>query len=132
MNIKQEALFITLSGFAKSCVDLDEDHTLPISKLAYFVNKYFTKDRKKYSKVQRIQVGKYIKEKIEPRLYALGKNSPHILLILTLDRLINEFRHDTARLKFIHFDISKMIDEVYSLDRYKSYIKSHSDFVLSI
>jgi len=142
-NVKIESLFIALSGFAKSCVDVADDRTLPISKLANEVNKYFIKENVKYTQnkvytlLERQEIGKYTMSYINQELEKLqalndGKTSPQILLILGLDRLINHYNHFETKRKFIHFDIVKMIDDVYSIDRYKPFIKSHSDFILSL
>ena len=142
-NVQRESLFISLSGYAKSCVDLTDDKTLPISRMADEVNKYFIKQNKKYSlnKVysfnERQSIGKYTMSVIDNGLQKLqslndGKTSPQILLILAIDRLINHYNHFETKLKFCHFDISKMIDDIYSIDRYKPFIKSHSDFIINL
>ena len=139
-DVKKESLFIALSGFAKSCVDVSDDITLPISRMANYINKYFEKQNikyahnKVYSFLERQEIGKYtmsfINEELE-KLQSLndGKTSPQILLVLAIDKLINEYNHFETRLKFCHFDVDKMIDEIYSIDRYKKFIKSHSDFI---
>ena len=137
MNIKAESLFILTSGFAKSCVQVTEDKTLPISVMANNIHRYFEKRKFHYNKKDSKTIGKYITEIIEPKLKQLedlheGKTSPQILLVLAVDQLVNEYKHITSRVNFSHFDISKMIDEIYSVDRYKEYIKSHSDFISNI
>lgn len=128
-NIKIEALYILLSGFSKSCLELTEDKELPINKLAYAVHKHFVKSKMHYTTLQKKNIADYMNKTIEPKLEALGKSSPQILLILAIDLLVNEYKHLTTRLRFGHFDIDKMIDNVYSFDKYKKYIKSHSDFI---
>jgi len=141
MKKEIEALFIMSSGFSKSCVQVQTDNSLPISRLAIAVNMYFEKKHHKiFTKktvLKHIEIGKYIKKEVEPKLKALedlhdGKTSPQILLVLAIDMLINEYKHTTTRVHFSHFNIAKMIDEVYSIDRYKEFIKSHSDFISSI
>ena len=134
-DLKDDVLFVSLGGFAKSCLETDPNADLLIGTMANSINKYFTKNMP-FSKTRRLEILSHIKKVLDPKLGELqninyGKTSPQILLILTLDYLVKEKRHLLTRMKFGHFNVDKLIDDIYSLDRYKPFIKNHSDFVIN-
>ena len=135
-SLKDDLLFVALSGFAKSCLETDPNADLLIGKVAKAINKYFNKNMP-FSKTRKLEILNSIKKVLDPKMEELqninnGKTSPQILMILTLDYLVKEKRHLLSRLKFGHFKLDKLIDDIYSLDRYKQYIKSHSDFIINL
>ena len=134
-DLIDDVLFVALSGFAKSCLDSDPDSKLLTNVISKAVNKYFSKNMP-FNKKRRFEIMNAIKSTLDPKLEELeksnnGQTSPQILLILTLDYLVKEKKHLLTRMKFGHFNVDKLIDDIYSLDRYKPFLKSHSDFVVN-
>ena len=135
--IKEEAIFMLLSGFAKSCYNTMTTETGELVSMIKSVNKYFNKlnVHKRYKTEKRLKIiGSYIANIIDPKLEALqqqhdGKTSPQILLVLALDYLVNEVKHETCLVHFAHYNYSNLIDRIYSNEKFKPYIKSHSDFI---
>jgi len=128
-------LFLLLSGFAKSCIDTAglEDKG-EINKLAKNIDKLFCNRISSINQYEYDSAVIFIQNKVEPMLKEVekihnGETSPQILLILAVDKLLNEYKHDYSRKRFGYVDTSRLIDYIYSKDKFKPYIKSHSDFI---
>jgi len=128
-------LFLLLSGFAKTCIETAERRdNREINTLAKNIDKMFEKRLSDIPQSDYDSSVIYIKNTVEPLMLELsnlhnGKTSPQILLVLAVDKLLNEYRHTLSRVKFGHIDTSRLIDYIYSKDKFKPYIKSHSDFI---
>ena len=132
-NIKNDALYVMLVNFAHKC---DNKGDFIIAKMV----KALVKASKKplpFSTSKKLEIDNYLKNIVDPKLEELkakhdGKTSPQILMILTIDLLINEHKHLITRRLLSHLYDQKLIDDIYSLPKFKEYIKTHSDFIGSI
>ena len=97
MNIKNETIYVTLSGYAKEVLKDDEINPT-VKNIANQIKR--RTDKIKYSLTITNKIITRLKE-IESSLNQ-ERTSPVILLISTLRYLIDEVKHTTTRTHFLH------------------------------
>ena len=141
LSQKKGLILSMLYGFSKSSLQSyqynilndDERKIALLSKAVYYhVNMKMKKIR--FTKKQMNKILTFQRTKLDAELDKLsslhdGLTSPQILMILCLDWLINIDEDKTFKALFITHPLSVYIDEIYSKDKYKRYIKSHTSFM---
>jgi hypothetical protein len=127
--IKIEALYMTLSGYARECTDM-KDNSLNGEpyKIALAMNKKFSRIAKLYSP--------YFAEQVIARLriwdtyFKDTTTAPSILLVLTLDYLLNVAEHTRTKVHYGHLksDIARLFNEVEASE-YKQHLYKHMDMI---
>ena len=128
MNIKNETIYVTLSGYAKEVLKDDVSDPI-IFKIANQVKR--KTDKMQYNKQTTSKIIKRLKE-IESSLDSEA-TSPLILLISTLRYLIDEVKHLKARQYFLHFihDV-RSIEEKIETGKYKKEYYDHLRLLASM
>jgi hypothetical protein len=128
-NIKHEALYMTLSGYAKEIVDMKDTSLdgIPL-KIALVMNKNFNKNSKLYN----VKTANLIVEelKIWDEHFKEASTAPSILLILTLDYLLNICEHYKTKLHYGHLrsDLTRLFNAI-ELSEYKEHLYEHLELM---
>lgn len=112
-KIKNETIFMMLSGFAGAIVESDDKSLDGVPyKISKSIVKYFNKPKQRYSKDLVFKIVDNLK-KFDSELENKS-TAPVILLIGAMDYLLNEIEHIETRVAFGHFksDIKKLFDSV--------------------
>jgi hypothetical protein len=146
VNMKYVLAISMLYGFSKSSLETfyketetndDERKLLKLSSYSFQVaGAEIARLRKQLTKKQHakllnmtIKLDKEF-EKLESKND--GKTSPQLLLMLCLDWIMNIKSNATFKAKFVGFNIPLLIDWVFSHDKYKDHVRSHSDTILNV
>jgi uncharacterized protein YjaZ len=126
INILHEAMYMTLSGYSKEIVDMDDKSLdgVPL-RIANSMLKEFKKKRKLYSMSEAKKVVDMLKKfDIE---FNDRKTAPSILLILTLDYLLNIVEHHRTKLLFGHYreDVKMMYFSINENSTYSKHLDEH-------
>ena len=132
MNIKHEALFCSLAGFSKELIDQDDKYSSKMMDIAIVINRYFSKSKKRYNKLQVGKIAMFLKDTIEPQL--ASKVSPLLMLTITLDYLLNEIRHLETRIAFYHLksDINHFTSFIELNEKYSKVYFEHCKLLSNI
>jgi hypothetical protein len=126
MNKLHEAMYMTLSGYSKEIVDMDDNSLdrVPL-RMANSMLKEFKKKRKIYCMSEAEKVVEMLKKfDVE---FNDRKTAPCILLILTLDYLLNIVEHHRTKLLFGHYreDVKRMYFSINENATYSKYLDEH-------
>ena len=143
-NKKYYVALSMLSGFCKSSIetykgqalDIDEHEYYRLSIYAYSITRDLI-SKSRLTKKQLLKVSEYIINNVESKLQEVenlhdGKTSPQILMVLCLDYVLNISNNKKLKSLFVGFDLGKLIDGIFMHDKYKEYVKSHSDFIENV
>lgn len=122
MNYLQEALFMTLAGYAKECQDFEDTFA---TKLYFSIKRHFSKQKNRYSKAQAEEIVYKLKE-FDDRL--IQPHSPSMLLVLSMEYLL-DVKHKETRLYFGHYssELRKLIIRI-RVSKYKEHFLKHKEF----
>lgn len=127
--IKIEALYMTLSGYARECVDM-KDKSLDGEpyKIALEMTKKFSRKSKIYSPDFAKQV--IARLRIWDTYFEDTTTAPSILLVLTLDYLLNVAEHTRTKVHYGHLksDIARLFNEIEASE-YKQHLYKHMDMI---
>ena len=129
MDYKEEAIFYTLSGYAKEIVDInDKSMNGTAYRIANTVNKFFKKYNGHISRSDATKIVAILKQfDVE---FNGRETSPSILLIITLYHLLAN-NHLTTVLKFGHYrsDVVRLFNEI-EVSVYKQHLYDHLDLLI--
>lgn len=129
MNYRNEALYMTLSGYAKEIID---NNDMSINGIPYDISqamiREFRRDRNLYSKSQRDIIVKLL-NKLDKE-FLNTPTTPTLLLVVTLYYLLYEVEHTRTRLLFGHYgnEVKQMWNSVEN-SIYKDRLLEHLEFI---
>lgn len=129
MNYKEEALFMTLSGYAQNIL---ENNDQSINGIPYTISKsisrHFRNKNKSYSKSDALKIIEVLKKWDKDFIHT--ETNPAILLVITLYYLLYESQHMKTRILFGQYgtDVKKMWDDVEN-SVYKDRLFQHLEFI---
>lgn len=122
-NYRKDALYLLCLGFADGAFKIMEDTDSELHKLIKAVHKQSPKKIKVAFQESKIAINKEL-ELITPILDELEQFSLEVMLVLTMQYLVVEAKHTTARIHFLHFDYDKVVEWLES-SKYRDFIFEH-------
>lgn len=129
MNYIHEALYMTLSGYAKEIIEMN-DNSLDgkMINMARAMNKQFNKKTKLYTKQQASRIVSILDQWNET--FKNNTTAPTILLIITLDYLLNEIEHTRTRVLFGHYkSLTRDLFNQIDASTYRKTLFKHLDLI---
>lgn len=141
INIKTALMLYMIDAFALNSIKSykNKDLTSNENEFAHLSNFTYRYTRNRINKMkttkkQRTKIIDFLSRVVDVEIDFLksqseGKTSPQMLMILTLDRLINIVEDKESKLFFKCFNLGSFIDMIFSDENYKDALNHHNDFL---
>lgn len=130
----QEFAKMSLRTYDKSAYLDTQDHKFSmLSKIVLgFSKSYIAKSKANKKQINRLI--NHLSESFDVEIEFLkskceGTSSPQMLLVLTLDRLVNIRKDKQSMMYFKPLDLNSYTDYIYSKKEYQEKFKQHNDFL---
>lgn len=129
MNIKEQALYFSLAGYAH---DIYKNKDMSCDGITYRIAKEINKESKKSRKIITSEQAHKIVDVLKSweKEFTEEPTSPSILLILTLNYLLNECEHHRTKLLYGQWrsDVNRLFNEIEHSE-YKNHLYKHMDLI---